>query len=99
MTHNIHLTKRERQALELLSQGLTMSATADAMGVARKTVATYSYRLYSKIGVHDRTRLAHYALHHGLVGNVFAEATKADSRSDERWQRASALGLSLGIGR
>ncbi len=99
MTSNADLTKRERETLELLAQGFTMGEAADAMGVAQKTVATYSYRLYSKIGVHDRTRLAHYALFHRIVGNVFAEVTKAGSRLDERRQRSSGFGSSLEIGR
>lgn len=76
MNLNVNLTKREREVLELLAQGLTLAEAADAMGVSQKTAGTHSYRLYAKIGVHDRTRLAHYALHHGIVANVFAEATK-----------------------
>lgn len=77
MTPNLNLTKRERETLALLAQGLTMAEAADAMGVSFKTVSTHSYRLYSKIGVHDRTRLAHYALHHGIVENVFAEGSSS----------------------
>lgn len=67
------LTKRERETLTLLAQGHTIPEAAELMGVSVKTVKSHAHNLHGKLDIHDRARLVHYALHHGLVENVYAE--------------------------
>lgn len=53
------LTKREIQALSLLSQGLTYKVTAEHLGLALPTIKTMAQRIYRKL---DALNLAH-AIH------------------------------------
>ena len=45
------LTAREREALELALEGATVDQSAERMGIARSTVASYRSRALSKLGV------------------------------------------------
>ena len=45
------LTAREREVLELALEGATVDQTAERMGIARSTVASYRSRALSKLGV------------------------------------------------
>ncbi|HWO67683.1 MAG TPA: helix-turn-helix transcriptional regulator [Umezawaea sp.] len=49
-----HLTRREWQCLDLLAQGLSTGAMADAMTVSTTTVRTHVQSLLAKLGVHSR---------------------------------------------
>ncbi len=51
------LTRREREALELLMQGLSTQQLADAMSVSFKTAETHKTRLMSKLQVHSAAEL------------------------------------------
>lgn len=68
-----NLTKRECETLTLLAEGHTIPEAAELMGVSVKTVKSHSYNLQVKLDIHDRATLVHYALHHGLATNVYAE--------------------------
>ncbi len=58
----ISLTRRERQMISLLVQGMSNKELAWAMGVTEGTVKVYLSRLYPKVGVSDRFELAMVAL-------------------------------------
>ena len=45
------LTAREREALELALEGATVDRSAESMGIARSTVASYRSRALSKLGI------------------------------------------------
>jgi DNA-binding NarL/FixJ family response regulator len=49
------LTRRERQVLAMLSEGLTVGQVATRLGISPRTVETHVAKLYRKLGV--RTRL------------------------------------------
>jgi len=49
------LSERQRQILELLSQGLTRSAVASRLGLTVTTVNTHVSTAYWKLGVHNIT--------------------------------------------
>ena len=49
-----HLTRREWQCLDLLAQGLSTEAMADAMTVSTTTVRTHVQSLLAKLGVNSR---------------------------------------------
>jgi DNA-binding NarL/FixJ family response regulator len=63
------LTRREREVLELLSQGYRQSEIASALVVSPTTVATHIQRVLKKLGVHDRAQAVALALH-GTVGKL-----------------------------
>jgi len=48
------LGPREREVLELLSQGLAYKEIADKLGISRNTVMTVVQRIYQKLHVHSR---------------------------------------------
>jgi two-component system, NarL family, nitrate/nitrite response regulator NarL len=64
------LTRRERQAMSFIAQGLKNKEIAYAMGLSEGTVKVYLSRLFDKVGVHDRFELALFALKHACVNPV-----------------------------
>jgi DNA-binding NarL/FixJ family response regulator len=58
----ITLTRRERQLVGLLAQGLKNKEIAYAMTLSEGTVKVYLSRLFQKVGANDRFDLALYAL-------------------------------------
>jgi DNA-binding NarL/FixJ family response regulator len=63
-----HLTRREREVLELIALGHSNKRIALELGVAEKTVKTHVGHLLAKLGVADRTQAALFAVRHGLAG-------------------------------
>jgi DNA-binding NarL/FixJ family response regulator len=61
------LTSRERQVLQLITEGKTNRDVAAALGLAVKTIDTHRTRLMRKLGIHDQTALVKYALRKGIV--------------------------------
>lgn len=57
-----HLTRRERQLLTLLAQGLKNKEIAWQTGITEGTVKVYLSRLFVKVGASDRFELALLAL-------------------------------------
>ena len=62
-----HLTQREGEVLELLSQGLAQKEIARVLSISPKTVGTHLQKLMSKLGVHSRAELVARAFREGLV--------------------------------
>jgi DNA-binding NarL/FixJ family response regulator len=54
----VHLSKRETEILELLSQGLANKEIADRLGLSTETVRVHLRRIYDKLHVHSRTEAA-----------------------------------------
>ena len=54
----VALTRRERQLMGLVAQGLRNKEIAWSLGIAEGTVKVYMSRLFMKVGVHDRLDLA-----------------------------------------
>jgi NarL family two-component system response regulator YdfI len=61
------LTRRERQVLELLSDGLTMSQIASRIGISPRTVESHVSKVYRKLGVRTRVHAVSRAAALGLV--------------------------------
>lgn len=62
------LTEREREVLALVAQGLSNREIAGQLVISEKTVKTHISSLLGKLGQEDRTKLAVYAIRHGLAG-------------------------------
>ena len=63
-----HLTRRERQVLALVSQGLANKQVARQLGIKEKTVKAHLTRIYQQLDVSDRTQAALWAERHKFVG-------------------------------
>lgn len=56
----VELTLRERQALQLITEGLTNRQIGERLGIAEKTVKNYVSGLLAKLGMERRTQVAAY---------------------------------------
>lgn len=63
------LTHRELQVMMMLVKGHKTQDISDHLCISPKTVSTYRYRLYEKLGVETDVELAHLALRHGILEN------------------------------
>jgi two-component system response regulator NreC len=61
------LSKRERQVLELVAQGLNSAQIAETLGISPKTVARHRERIMNKLDLHSSTKLVKFAIQTGLV--------------------------------
>jgi DNA-binding NarL/FixJ family response regulator len=61
------LTCREREVLQLISEGLSTKEIAHELGISVKTVQTHRANLMHKTGVHKASSLVRYAIREGLV--------------------------------
>ena len=61
------LTSREREVLQLISEGHTNNAIAQVLKVSVKTVEKHRANLMSKLNVHDLTGLMRVAIKQGLI--------------------------------
>jgi len=61
------LTARELEITLMLTQGMKMQSIAEVINVSPKTVATYKYRIYDKVGASSEVELLRLALRYGLV--------------------------------
>jgi len=60
----VELTLRERQILQLITEGLTNRQIGERLGLAEKTVKNYVSGLLDKIGAERRTQAAVYGMKH-----------------------------------
>lgn len=61
------LTERELDVLKLVARGLSNHDIAERLVISEKTVKTHVSSLLSKLNMEDRTQLAIYAIHKGIV--------------------------------
>lgn len=84
------LTLRERQALELITEGLTNRQIGERLGLSEKTVKNYVSGLLAKLGMSRRTQAAVYGARHagggsnGLGGPPSRGTSASVPRSDGR---------------
>lgn len=72
------LSARELEVAMMLAQGKTGQSIAERLKLSAKTVATYKYRLFEKLGIDNVVALAHLANRHGLTEAGTRAAQKAD---------------------
>jgi len=61
------LSTRELDVALMLAQGQDMQHIAQKLKLSAKTVATYKYRLFDKLGIDNAVALAHLAHMHGVL--------------------------------
>jgi two-component system invasion response regulator UvrY len=61
------LSRREVQIMLMVTQGQNTQEISDSLCLSPKTVSTYRYRLYEKLGVDNDVELTHYAIRHGMI--------------------------------
>ena len=64
------LTGREMEIAMMLTQGMKVRSIGEVLSVSPKTVATYKYRIYQKVGVASEVELLRAALRHGVVSVI-----------------------------
>ena len=60
------LTRREREVLSLLAEGLTNAGIAERLHVSLNTIASHLKNVYPKLHVSSRAQAAAYAVTHGI---------------------------------
>jgi DNA-binding NarL/FixJ family response regulator len=67
------VSKRERDVMRLVVDGLSNREIATQLGHSEHTVKNYVFRLFEKLGVYNRVELVHYALaHQEILGSELA---------------------------
>lgn len=61
------LTRREREVLQLIAEGLSTSDIADQLFLSEKTIRTHRTNLMNKLGRRNVAALTRYALRKGLI--------------------------------
>ena len=61
------LTSRERQVLQLISEGKSTRDVACLLGISAKTAESHRARLMHKLDIHETASLVRYAIRRGLV--------------------------------
>lgn len=61
------LSEREKQVAMMVANCQSASQIADSLFVSVKTVNTYRYRIFEKLGVDSDVKLTHLAIRYGLV--------------------------------
>ncbi len=64
------LSQRELQVMMMLMQGNKMCDISTKLCLSPKTISTYRYRLYEKLGVHNDAELTRLAMRHGMLDNL-----------------------------
>jgi DNA-binding NarL/FixJ family response regulator len=61
------LTTREREILQLTSQGSTNTEIASRLFISPRTVETHRTNLMRKLGLHNHSQLIQFAIQHGII--------------------------------
>jgi DNA-binding NarL/FixJ family response regulator len=61
------LTARERQVLQLISEGHTTKEVANVLGISVKTADTHRASIMRKLDIHETAGLVRYAVRSGLI--------------------------------
>jgi len=61
------LSRRERQVLEQVAEGLNNQQIGKQLGLSPKTIARHRERIMNKLNMHSRTELVKFAIRTGLI--------------------------------
>jgi DNA-binding NarL/FixJ family response regulator len=60
-------TPRQREVIQLLAEGRSMKAVADALHITARTVAEHKYNVMELLQLKSNSDLIKYAIKHGLI--------------------------------
>lgn len=63
----VNLSRRHREVLVLLADGLTTAQVAAELGISSETVASHRRLLMQKLGLKNKAAMIRYALQHGIA--------------------------------
>ncbi len=63
------LSKRQKQLIVMLDEGLSNRDIAERLGISEHTVKVHLWRLFRRLGVKSRTQTLHFARTHGLLSS------------------------------
>ena len=61
------LTRRQREVLQLVSEGKAMKEVAAHLGISSRTAESYKYEIMHSLGLHSNAELVQYAIRIGLI--------------------------------
>ncbi|MBT4964376.1 MAG: UvrY/SirA/GacA family response regulator transcription factor [Francisellaceae bacterium] len=61
------LSERELQVMIMITQGQKVQQISEKLCLSPKTVNSYRYRLFDKLGVASDVELTHFAIRHGIL--------------------------------
>jgi DNA-binding NarL/FixJ family response regulator len=61
------LTNREREVLQMASEGLSTSEIAKRLSISPRTAELHRGRMMNKLGLHNQTELVRYAIKRGIL--------------------------------
>jgi len=61
------LTKREKEVLQLLSEGISLASIGKRLSISLTTVRNHMQHIQKRLGVHSQTEAVAYAYRHNLV--------------------------------
>jgi DNA-binding NarL/FixJ family response regulator len=61
------LTRREKEVMCLLAEGLSTTEIAEKLFISRKTVENHRSNILSKLDLHSTVELVRYAARYGLI--------------------------------
>ena len=62
-----HLTRRQREVLQLVAEGKTMKEIATLLSLSTRTVESYKYEIMRTLGMHTNAELVQYAIRIGAI--------------------------------
>jgi DNA-binding NarL/FixJ family response regulator len=62
-----HLTRRQREVLQLLAEGKTMKEVAAQLKISTRTAESYKYHMMDALAIRTSAELVHYAIKIGLI--------------------------------
>jgi DNA-binding NarL/FixJ family response regulator len=63
----LHLTKREREVLQLVAESMANKQIASELSISVKTVDKHRQSVMNKLGIHDTAGLTRYAMATGII--------------------------------
>jgi len=61
------LTPRQREILQLLTEGRSAKEIGDTLAISARTVEFHKYQVMEKLNLHTNAELVHFSLKHGIA--------------------------------
>jgi DNA-binding NarL/FixJ family response regulator len=65
-----HLTDRQREVLQMLAEGRSLSEIATALRISYRTVRFHKVRIMEELGISKNAELVQHAMKHGMISPV-----------------------------